>query len=104
MTKTEKILTSPKDDCPTCGGSGVYEHAIVTGEKIPVRCFHGNIKYPNGQNKEPTDFVVEGHNFMLTGDNCLLIDGYFAIENIKELSDKLLLFISQQSQNSKVEG
>ncbi len=40
----DKIIES-KPKCRICNDSGVYEQTIVTGEKIPVRCFHGNIKF-----------------------------------------------------------
>lgn len=44
----DKIIESkPKPKCRICNDSGVYEHTIVTGEKLIFKCFHDNIKYPN---------------------------------------------------------
>lgn len=34
----ELLKQQPK--CKVCGDSGVYEHTILTGEKLIVRCFH----------------------------------------------------------------
>ena len=45
----EKVLALLSEKCRICGGSDVYEYTIVTGESIPIRCFHDNIKYPDCQ-------------------------------------------------------
>lgn len=58
--------------CKTCNDSGVYEHTIVTGEKIIVRCFHDSDSQPcktcNGtrQCKDPK----AGNSNMLTLMEC----------------------------------
>lgn len=41
----DKIIEPKPPKCRICNDSGVYEHTIVTGEKIPVRCFHDSIRY-----------------------------------------------------------
>ena len=45
----EKRKMGDKPKCKTCNDTGVYEHTIVTGEILPVKCLHGAVKYPNAK-------------------------------------------------------
>ena len=42
----EKKQVLARLPCETCNDTGVYDITLVTGEKVPVRCFHGKIKNP----------------------------------------------------------
>jgi len=43
----EEKRKHPLPNCKTCNDTGVYEHTAVNGMVLPVKCFHGSIKYPD---------------------------------------------------------
>ena len=47
-----------KSNCKICGGTGFYDHTIVTGMVLSIKCLHGTIKYPDNKPMQTKEWAV----------------------------------------------
>ena len=61
----EEKRKHPLPNCKTCNDTGIYDHTIVNGTVIPVRCFHGLINYPDTKAAKVTESIFSSKNLTI---------------------------------------